>query len=377
MALAAAEWTFFAGTYFLIESPSIQVYIVGIVYFGVATLSPAWFAFCVRFTDCRIQIGKKFAIFTIVVALVMSVLVATNPYHHWVWHWIERNGQPKSEAWIAFWIFTTYAYLLCGAGIVLLLQKWAASTGVYRWQCAILLAAGIIPVVIDLIGQSRFVPFLTDDITPLGFFASVILVWWGLLRFRLLDLAPVAHEALLRCMQDGMLVVDDREQILERNQVAAAMLAELTEDSIGKPAAQVLPFWLQLRKECCGGGESRQIELTLPRNPNSLHLEVRLNPLLDPRGQIQGCLLIFRDVTEHRRIEREREKLVSELQTAMDEVKTLSGLLPICSSCKKIRDDSGEWHSIESYLTKNTEAQLTHGFCPECIKRLYPKYTPS
>jgi DNA-binding response OmpR family regulator len=66
-----------------------------------------------------------------------------------------------------------------------------------------------------------------------------------------------------------------------------------------------------------------------------------------------------------------REKLIKELQQALDNIKVLSGLLPICSSCKKIRDDQGYWNQIESYIQSHSEALFTHGICPDCVKELY------
>jgi hypothetical protein len=70
----------------------------------------------------------------------------------------------------------------------------------------------------------------------------------------------------------------------------------------------------------------------------------------------------------------ERTRLIQELQEALGEIKQLSGLLPICASCKKIRDDKGYWNQIESYISKHSEAKFTHGICPECAKKLYPEF---
>ena len=78
------------------------------------------------------------------------------------------------------------------------------------------------------------------------------------------------------------------------------------------------------------------------------------------------------DITDQKRAEEEREKLISELRQALSEVKALSGLLPICASCKKIRDDKGYWSQIESYISDHSEAQFSHGICPDCMKKLYP-----
>jgi sigma-B regulation protein RsbU (phosphoserine phosphatase) len=71
---------------------------------------------------------------------------------------------------------------------------------------------------------------------------------------------------------------------------------------------------------------------------------------------------------------REKDELIARLQDALDNIKRLSGLLPICSSCKKIRDDKGYWNQIERYIAEHSEAEFSHGICPECVKKLYPQY---
>jgi PAS domain S-box-containing protein len=83
------------------------------------------------------------------------------------------------------------------------------------------------------------------------------------------------------------------------------------------------------------------------------------------------------DITDRKRTEEEREKLILQLQKALAEVKQLSGLLPICASCKKIRDDKGYWNQIESYIRDHSEAEFSHGICPECMKKLYPGFDES
>jgi PleD family two-component response regulator len=66
-----------------------------------------------------------------------------------------------------------------------------------------------------------------------------------------------------------------------------------------------------------------------------------------------------------------RKKLVKELQAALENIKILKGLLPICANCKKIKDDNGKWEKIDSYIQKHTEAKFTHGLCPDCCEALY------
>ncbi|KTB48426.1 response regulator [Dehalogenimonas alkenigignens] len=72
--------------------------------------------------------------------------------------------------------------------------------------------------------------------------------------------------------------------------------------------------------------------------------------------------------------EAERQELIRKLQEALDKVKVLSGLIPICASCKQIRNDKGFWQSVENYISEHSGADFTHGICPSCAKKLYPEY---
>ncbi len=82
----------------------------------------------------------------------------------------------------------------------------------------------------------------------------------------------------------------------------------------------------------------------------------------------------FLDITRQKEAETEREELIKELQEALEEVKTLGGMLPICSQCKKIRDDQGYWQQIESFIQARSDAEFSHSICPECAHKLYPEY---
>ncbi len=66
---------------------------------------------------------------------------------------------------------------------------------------------------------------------------------------------------------------------------------------------------------------------------------------------------------------------IEELRQAMDQIKTLRGIVPICANCKNIRDDSGFWSQVEAYVSRHSEAQFSHSICPECMKQLYPEFS--
>lgn len=96
------------------------------------------------------------------------------------------------------------------------------------------------------------------------------------------------------------------------------------------------------------------------------------SPACAPDGSVLGVIGIFKDIAVRKRIEREKEELIQSLEKALREVKVLRGILSICAACKKVRDDQGCWNQIEQYMQAHTEAQFSHGLCPDCAERLYP-----
>ncbi|MSN25484.1 MAG: response regulator [Geobacter sp.] len=107
------------------------------------------------------------------------------------------------------------------------------------------------------------------------------------------------------------------------------------------------------------------------------HLELkRQRDLLTSRAEELQRLNteLAHEVTERRYVQQANEELIKELRNAMAEVRTLSGLLPICSSCKQVRDDQGYWSRLETYLSKHTDISFSHGLCKECAQKIYPDY---
>lgn len=102
-------------------------------------------------------------------------------------------------------------------------------------------------------------------------------------------------------------------------------------------------------------------------------LEVSKQPLIID-GTVSGLIGVARDITPRVALETEREKLITDLQDALANIKRLKGLLPICASCKKVRDDKGYWQQIEAYVSEHSDAEFSHGICPDCAERLYPGY---
>ena len=99
------------------------------------------------------------------------------------------------------------------------------------------------------------------------------------------------------------------------------------------------------------------------------------SPAMDQEGKsIAAVTIVSKDITERKRAEEALEEERRQLRQALDEVRTLRGIVPICANCKKIRDDEGYWNQVEKYVSDHTEAKFSHGICPDCIKIVYPEY---
>ena len=94
-----------------------------------------------------------------------------------------------------------------------------------------------------------------------------------------------------------------------------------------------------------------------------------VTPLAGEAGNTVGYVGIFRDISERKKSELEREELIAELKKTLAHVKTLSGLIPICAWCKNVRSDTGYWQSVEQYVRKHSDASFSHGMCPSCAEK--------
>ncbi len=109
------------------------------------------------------------------------------------------------------------------------------------------------------------------------------------------------------------------------------------------------------------------------KDGGKVYVEVTTSFIRNDEGLLSGFRGISRDITKRKQVEEQRDKSILDLKKALVEVKKLSGLLPICAHCKKIRDDQGYWNQIEGYIQAHSDATFSHGMCPECSDELYGK----
>jgi PAS domain S-box-containing protein len=189
-------------------------------------------------------------------------------------------------------------------------------------------------------------------------------------------------EATLESTADGILVVDQSGKITSYNKQFAEMWNMPDDIVASRNDARALNHVLEQLKDPEAFLSKVRDLYAHPDESSFDVLEFKDGKIFERCSQPQrvdgkptGRVWSFRNVTERKLADQERESLINELKTALENVRTLSGLIPICAHCKKIRDDKGYWNQLEKYLVERTDVKLTHGICPDCAKLYYPGYT--
>jgi len=193
--------------------------------------------------------------------------------------------------------------------------------------------------------------------------------------------------ALLQSIQTAVVVHGPDTGIITCNKASQELLGLTEEQMLGKEAID--PAWKFFNEdESDMALDDYPVNRVIKKKDILRNLIVGINrpekndviwvlanavPEFASDGNITRVIVTFMDITLHKEGDKERERLIRNLQKALDEIKTLRGILPLCSFCKKVRDDQGYWEQVDVYIHKYSEADISHSICPECIKKNYPE----
>jgi signal transduction histidine kinase/PAS domain-containing protein len=298
-------------------------------YIGTVAIPAAWVAFAVGYTG-RQALGRSALALLAVEPIVTLALVWTNEIHGLIWSRVTvTSTEPYLEVsreygdW--FWIHAAYSYLLLGIGAYLLLAMAVRLRRTYRGQSGVLLLAIAIPWVANALYLLRLSPSPSLDLTPFGFLAAGLVLVLGLYRYRVLEvfpgLLPIARDAVVEAMADGVVVVDRRGQVIDLNPGARRLLG-CDDGAIGQPVERVIGAWTGLAPSLDEDSPSSfEVSFGLGASEpgaSERWCDVIVSPLRR-QNRLVGWLLVLRDVTERRLVDRalrarlEFEKLVADV----------------------------------------------------------------
>ena len=374
--IAIAEWCLGIAIETAATTVPLKHFWSMVAYPGTVFAPVLYLLFASHYVRADHDIDKRQVILLSIVPTLVLIAAFTNPWHHLVWPTITID--PATNLAIyghgpVFWVLVTHSYTLVVVGAVLMLRSMVHFARYYHSQLLLLLCASFLPFSGNLIYVSGYNPLPGLDWTPLAFMLTGLLLTWAVYSLRAFTILPIARDILLTHMPDCLLVIDCQQQIVDANEASAQLLGQRNPSTLfGHNLTDHLPGAKRLLASVAQG--EAPDPLCIETKGQMRWLDPLLSPLKTPQGELVGRMLILRDITRSKLLETEREQLIVELQNALQEVKTLSGLLPICANCKKIRDDRGYWHGVETYVREHTGAEFSHGLCPECAQKLYADY---
>jgi PAS domain S-box-containing protein len=186
--------------------------------------------------------------------------------------------------------------------------------------------------------------------------------------------AEEKYRDLFENADDAIFVVDAGLRYVEVNRKGAEVLGYTKEELLNMKITDIIPpeqaprSAAEFEKLRSRGSYENFVGKVKRRDGQWMDVEVNSSAII-VNGTLVGSRDIMRDITERKKAEAERERLIGELKESLAKVRTLSGMLPICATCKKIRDDKGYWTQIESYIRDHSSAEFTHGLCPSCANK--------
>jgi signal transduction histidine kinase len=313
--LSIAEWAGAGALEMAAVGIPAKIFWSQVAYVGTTTSPVLFMILALDYTRQTKWLRPRTLALVMVIPALTILVAATNGWHHL--EWTSFTPSPYGDNILIyghgpwFWVLVANSYVTLTAGMLVFGRAWIRLQGPYRQQVGLILVAFLIPCVWNVIYVFGLSPIPGLDATPIAFSVTGWITALGILRFRLLDLSPVAREALIEHMADGVLVFDGQHRLIDIN-----------------PAGQTL---LRLPQAAIGGRIERlsalipsddvigpaQTEIVWEQG-GLLQLDVRVVPLHD-HGHRTGCLLVLRDIGKQKRMESALQEMNSNLEASVAE----------------------------------------------------------
>jgi PAS domain S-box-containing protein len=310
-------------------------------YVGVLTVAPLWAILALHYTHRQSILTRRNVIMLFVPAMVLFPIVLTNPLTEWWWIGIdllEFNGWPggvtSESTTLLYKVNLVILYLYLAWGLVLyVIHFFEHRERIYRFQTTLMIIAGLIPLLASIVTQMirhlNPVPWGLDS--PL-FSLSGVLVALAIFRYRFLDIRPVARQAIVEQVPEGVIVTDAKGRVVDANPAAQAM-TYTTGSIIGQPLSEAtrIPELEQALVELARNKRASRRDVSLNTQDGERVLSLGITPLLHKATSPVGQIILLRDITErvtaqrelealYQQTELERERLSLTIQTATDAI---------------------------------------------------------
>lgn len=351
--------------------PNFWLYIT---YIGVVIVPPALLVFALQICELNEWVKRPVVIGLIVVPVFVLILMFTDSYHNLFFAGkATQNIGMILDAGPVFWANTIYSYILILIGMIIFIRRFNQTTGIYRNQLGIILFGIGFPWVNSFIFISGLSPFENADNTPFSFTITGLAFTYALLRYRLLDILPIARDVLIENMSDGVVVLDSQNRLVDFNAAASQTFGMVQQPKIGQTVEETFATWSDVAKDFYDVNDIRT-EVII-EDSNRTFLDLKISSLHDRRKNFLGRLVVWRDITPLKTAQAElqeqairdpltglynrrylNETLERELSRAKRENYSISLVMIDIDHFKKLNDTFG--HHVGDDVLKNFAKQL-------------------
>jgi PAS domain-containing protein len=358
MMSAIVFWCLMSGTEAAAVGLRAKILFSSLGYIGICAVVPFYVTFAFKYGSRRRRwtVFSNLAIWTIPV--VTLLLTLTNRWHHLIWSSFQSapSGEPNMilyghGPW--FWVWILYAAAGTVIAQTVLVQSALTGDRLFMRQVSTFLAAAALPWIGEALYLWHGNPLPGFDFPSIGFAAAGIFILIGISRFRLFDIVPIGRIDLVEQMTAGLVVLDPSGRIVDLNSSAHRML-EVDAHAVGKQAEEIFEGVGELLQNAERRGGETTITTSFP-GAQPRRLTVTISPINKERHGVVGRILEFREVP------------------ISPEANSHGDIVPMCASCRKVRDDSGDWQSLERYVELSLGKRFSHGLCDGCVENLYPE----
>jgi len=290
-----------------------KLFWVRFAHLGMAIAPIAWLVLALKYTGRGRWLRGRYLALLAIEPLVTLLLAWTNEYHHLVYSEVRLDTSgllPTLDLTFGEWAWfdSGYSSLLFVIGSFLLIHAFIHMPPLYRKQVGVLLIGLLVSAAAELMAILDLMPQRLD-MTPFAYTFTIVAAAWGLFHYRFLDVVPVAHDAVIENMEDGVIVLDRRDRVVDLNSAARRIVGG--RGVVGRPADQALPAWPSLNERGSDTLEVRE-EIVLGEDEERRYFELHVSPLYDWHSSFAGRLVILRDISERRRAEDRVQRLLDQ-----------------------------------------------------------------
>jgi PAS domain S-box-containing protein len=361
-------------------------------YIGIAITPVVWFAFAVEYTGHGEWLTRRRFAALLIIPAITIVMAFVNPLNL-MWPPLQlvitdQFVTTDAPFGVWFWVHAAYSYIFILLGIVLLVRSLRRYPETYQRQAGALIVAVTLPLIANAIFIFGLSPIPYLDLTSVAFTASALLFAWALFRYRLLDVVPVAREAVVASMTDVVVVIDLQNRIVDVNPAGQKALGHTAVEIIGQPVEHVFANWPELVERYRDMPEVHE-EIALPAgagdDAGQIYFDLRVTPISDRNGRLTGRLVVLRDITQGRlaeslsesekRMRRRAAQLqtVAEVARATTSQRKLAELLPLMTRLIGERfnyyhvaifmlDKDGEYAVLQAASSEGGQNLLAEGY---------------